>query len=187
MKKILSSISVIAAVAAVFAACSRQEIATPNNEGNTKTVKLTSAFTETKAAFGNKSGTSYPALWTKNEGSVYVSLNLAKPVESTSVSYNDALTYMNVSATVTDDESGSYTFYAIAPAAGYAGYYSTTKGPEIVIPDTQNPSTSSVDERQWFLSVGTILLWKNSPVKMTTQLPLNSTMFPHTSILLLVV
>lgn len=150
MKKIFNSILVIAAAAAVFASCQKNEVV----PSTTKTVNFTATTVDTKAAFGTPDGTSYPTLWTSNDSKVKVSLNYATPVDANVTPASDGKS-ATFSGEFKDDESGNYIFTAISPATAYYAVSSEKEDWTISIPTSQTPSATSVDEAAMILSAAT--------------------------------
>ena len=150
MKKIFNSILVIAAAAAVFASCQKNEVV----PSTTKTVNFTATTVDTKAVFGTPEGLTYPTLWTSNDSKVKVSLNYAKPVDADVFPASDGKS-ATFSGEFKDDESGNYIFTAISPATAYYAVSSEKEDWTISIPTSQTPSATSVDEAAMILSAAT--------------------------------
>lgn len=131
-----------------FSGCIKEEIKTPVL--NTKTIQFYAESIETKTVFGTPDGTSYPTLWTNNDEKVHVSMNLSGSKESQIIPSEDFKT-ANFSAEITDDESGSYTFYSVSPASAVVSFNANYISYNIEIPTTQTPSSTSVDEKAQIL------------------------------------
>lgn len=138
------SIAVIG-LTAMFS-CQTKEIDRPI-ERESKIVHFHASELETKTAFGERTGEGkYPTLWTENDSKVKVSLNYAAAKDAV-VNPSDDFKTASFNASIEDDETGSYTFYALSPStAQYAAYSSSTKTVGIEIPSTQTTLTNSVDE-----------------------------------------
>lgn len=138
------SIAVIG-LTAMFS-CQTKEIDRPI-ERESKIVHFHASELETKTAFGERTGEGkYPTLWTENDSKVKVSLNYAAAKDAV-VNPSDDFKTASFNASIEDDETGSYTFYALSPStAQYAPYSSSTKTVGIEIPSTQTTLTNSVDE-----------------------------------------
>lgn len=126
--------------------CQTKEIDRPI-ERESKIVHFHASELETKTAFGERTGEGkYPTLWTENDSKVKVSLNYAAAKDAV-VNPSDDFKTASFNASIEDDETGSYTFYALSPStAQYAAYSSSTKTVGIEIPSTQTTLTNSVDE-----------------------------------------
>lgn len=144
MKRFFTSLSVIVAAMVTFAGCTKEEIKTPVSE--TKTVQFVAESIETKTAFGTPDGTTYPTLWTENDVKVKLSLNYANPKDAIVKEKSDDFTTAKFSADITDDDSGSYVFYALSPASAYNSFHKESKYLSATISTTQTPLDNSVDE-----------------------------------------
>lgn len=141
--KICKSLFAIALVASAFASCQKIE---ENNEFNTtKTVSFIATTPETKTAFGEKDGTSYPTLWTANDQKVKVSLNFASAKDADVTPASDFKT-ASFSVEIDDDESSAYTFYSVSPASAVVSLDDTYKSWNIDVLSAQKPTETSVDE-----------------------------------------
>lgn len=149
MKKVFNSFFVIIAAMVTFAGCAKQEIDAPATP-ETKTVQFFAESIETKTAFGTPDGTTYPTLWTANDEKVHVSMNLTSS-SAYDITPSDDFKTARFEAAITDDETGSYTFYSVSPASANIQFSSSYKSYNLEIPTTQNPSATSVDERAQLL------------------------------------
>lgn len=143
MKALLKSTLVIAAAAVAFASCQTEEINAPA-EG--KTVNFLAVSNDAKAAFSTPDGTTYPVLWTANDKDAKVSLNLADVKDATVTPADDFASATISCSAITDDNKGSYTFYAISPAKAWIGTSTAKKSFNLSIPAAQTPTATSVDE-----------------------------------------
>ena len=146
MKKVFNSLFVIIAAMVTFAGCAKQEIDAPATP-ETKTVQFFAESIETKTAFGTPDGTTYPTLWTANDASVKLLLNLNEEFTA-DVTVADDFKTASFNAEVKVDaetpSSAPYTFYAMSPASAFLGKNATRYS--ATIPTTQIPLENSVDE-----------------------------------------
>lgn len=151
MKKILSSVIAIAAVALTFSACQKQEVSA-SGAGEAQTVTFVAEQLATKTAFGTASGTSLPTLWTANDESVAIAQNYSS-YKSAAVSPSADFRTATFSVDITDDGSGNYTFYSISPkSAVVSGVNKDFFSWNVEIPTEQTPSASSPDEKAMILA-----------------------------------
>ena len=148
MKKILNSLFVIVASMVTFAGCQKEENNAPASQ--TKTVEFFANSIETKTAFGAPEGKSYPTLWTANDSEIKLSLNYVSPKDVAVIPASD-YTSAKFSAEISDDESGSYTFYALSPSTAFNSFNSASKYLSANIPTAQTPLATSVDEKAQIL------------------------------------
>lgn len=144
MKKLFKSLFVIIAAMVTFAGCMKDDVNTPASE--TKTVQFFAESIETKTAFGTPDGTTYPTLWTANDKSVKLLLNLDEEftADVVDIDQNDFKTAsFNAEVTVVNSEA-PYVFYAMSPASAFLG--KTAERYSATIPTTQVPLENSVDE-----------------------------------------
>ncbi len=146
--KLFKSIFAIALVASAFASC--QKIEDNNDFNTTKTVSFIATTPETKTAFGEKDGTSYPTLWTANDQKVKVSLNYATVKDAEVTPASDFKT-ANFSVEIDDDESNAYTFYSASPASAVVSLSASYKSWNFEVPSAQKPTVASVDEKAQIL------------------------------------
>lgn len=154
MKKIFSSILVVAAAAIAFSACTKVENQ-PQVNDEVKTVAFTASGASaisTKTTFGDREddGT-YPTIWTGNETHVKIAQNYSEGKDAAVTKVSD--TEARFSADFTDDGSGSYTFYAISPASAVvsgvnAQYFSWN----LEIPTDQTPTATGPDEKAMIMT-----------------------------------
>ena len=146
MKKVFNSLFVIIAAMVTFAGCAKQEIDAPATP-ETKTVQFFAESIETKTAFGTPDGTTYPTLWTANDASVKLLLNLNEEFTADVTVADDFKTASFNTEVKLDAETPSsapYTFYAMSPASAFLGY--TAARYSATIPTTQIPLENSVAE-----------------------------------------
>lgn len=129
-----------------FSGCTKEEIKNPVSE--TKTIQFVAESIETKTAFGTPDGNTYPTLWTENDKSLKLLLNLNEEIIANITSFSPDFTSAVFNADVKiKDEDGSvapYTFSVISPADVYLG--KNNERFAVTIPTTQKPTENSVDE-----------------------------------------
>ncbi|MBO5816227.1 MAG: hypothetical protein J6R30_08995 [Bacteroidales bacterium] len=146
MRKIFKSLFVIAASAVAFAGCAKQEVDTLVSS-EAKTVQFIAQSIETKTAFGAPDGVTYPTLWTENDKSVKLLLNLNEEFTADVVVADDFKTASfnaEIQLSSKQPSTAPYTFYAMSPSAAYLGH--TAERYSATIPASQTPSENSVDE-----------------------------------------
>ena len=146
MRKIFKSLFVIAASAVAFAGCAKQEVDTLVSS-EAKTVQFIAQSIETKTAFDIPDGVAYPTLWTENDKSVKLLLNLNEEFTADVVVADDFKTAsFNADIKLNDKEPSTapYIFYAMSPSTAYLG--KTAERYSATIPASQTPSENSVDE-----------------------------------------
>lgn len=146
MRKIFKSLFVIAASAVAFAGCAKQEVDTLVSS-EAKTVQFIAQSIETKTAFGAPDGVTYPTLWTENDQSVKLLLNLNEEFTADVVVADDFKTAsFNADIKLKDKEPSTapYIFYAMSPSTAYLG--KTAERYSATIPTSQTPLENSVDE-----------------------------------------
>lgn len=145
MKKIFSTLIILTTVATAFSSCSKVEEQIEPSGENIQTVTFNAVSPDTKTTFGTLSGSTYPTIWSGNETTVKIAQNYSTGVNAEVTKVSD--TKATFDASFTDDESGSYTFYAISPASAVVSgvnpsYYSWN----LEIPTTQTPTATGPDE-----------------------------------------
>ena len=144
MKKILN---LFAAAAILFAAFSCNKELNPVAQTDSRVVEF-STVPLTKTVFGEKSGTSYPTLWTENQ-LVALSLNYGTAVKSSEPISTDGGATARFTAELTDDASGNYRIAALSPYKALPSSGSFNKSDKYVrfdIKEDQTPLDASVDE-----------------------------------------
>lgn len=146
MKKIFNFLCLAAIASMTLVACSKND-AENLPETSVKKVHFSakSANPSTKTAFGEKTSAGYPTVWTENE-KVSISLNYASPKQADVTPSADGKT-ASFTATIDDDESGSYVFYAVSPAAQAVSWNADHESAQVDFPATQVPTLTSVDEK----------------------------------------
>lgn len=140
--KMFKTFMCLAAAAMAFTGCSTDEfedVAASKNQ----TISFSSVVTRT--AFGEPDGNTYPTLWSGNE-KIRVGLNHAANNQATKEA--TITTEDNISASwtaeIVDDESGSYTFYAMSPSVAMNS--TRVDGWSVKVPEVQTPLDNSCDE-----------------------------------------
>lgn len=141
MKRINNVIALLATIVA-FSACVKEESAPVFEE---KTIHFYANSIETKTAFGTPDEGVYPTLWTANDSKIKISLNYDSPEDAAVTPSLDFKT-ASFTASIEDDQSGAYTFYAMSPASAYLGNSTQNKYLSATIPVSQTPTATSVDE-----------------------------------------
>ena len=146
MKKFFNFLCLAAIASMTLVACSKND-AENLPESSVKKVHFSakSANPSTKTAFGEKTSAGYPTVWTENE-KVSISLNYASPKQADVTPSADGKT-ASFTATINDDQSGSYVFYAISPSASVISWSSDYNTVQVDFPASQTPSLNSVDEK----------------------------------------
>lgn len=151
MKKIISVITIITATAIAFSSCSKVENQVETTIESPKTVTFNAVSPETKTTFGTFNAGKYPTIWTANDSQIKIAQNYSDGVNATVAKISD--TKSSFSASITDDESGSYTFYAISPASAVvSGVNPTYYSWNLEIPTTQTPTATGPDESAMILA-----------------------------------
>lgn len=144
MKKIFDLVFI--AGVALLAAVGCQKSVVEESSSDLKMVSFYAGEIETKTAFGKKEGDTYPTLWTVNDDKVLISLNYGSSV-SAEVTPSDDYVTATFDASFEDDESGSYTFYALSPSkAKYSDFNASYHSVGVTVPNVQTPINGSVDE-----------------------------------------
>lgn len=145
MKKILNSFFVIIAAMIAFAGCVKEE---PATSGDVKTVKFFAESIDTKSVFGTPdvNEDTYPTLWTENDKELKLSLNYASP-KNVGIEVSDDFKTARFTAEISDDETGTYVFYAMSPASAVNSFNASYKYLSANISTTQTPLENSVDEK----------------------------------------
>lgn len=142
--KIWRSFLFMAITALTLAGCSKDEIA-PMLPTEEVSIQFNAQNTETRTAFGTPTAGVYPTLWTANQR-VKISLNLASAKDVTSMTVADDQKSAHFEATISDDNSGAYTFYALSPAVAHNSVHKDNNYWSVKIPETQTPLENSCDE-----------------------------------------
>lgn len=146
MKKIYSTLlfSAIAAISCLLSSCNKTD---DINVGNVPvTVEFFANSIQTKTAFTDPTGTSYPTLWTTNDETVKILQNIGGSPQNATVTPDPGYATAKFTASITSDESGSYTFYGFSPASAFSTYKKEYKDYNLTVKQNQTPSAKSVDE-----------------------------------------
>ena len=143
MKKIFSLLCAAAVLSLTIISCSKNESVDQNAKGVTKSVSFSATSPATKSYFGEKSGTSYPTVWTANTD-VAINLNMATTYKKATVVPKNEGRNAAFSVEITQDDNDSYTFYALSPYTSVVSVNSERVN--LTIPQDQTPTNTSVDE-----------------------------------------
>lgn len=151
MKKFYSAFVILTATAFVISSCSKVEEQFEPTIETSKTVTFNAVSVQTKTTFGDLSAGEFPTIWTNNDTQIKIAQNYSGGVNAAVTKKSDA--EASYTASITDDESGSYTFYAISPSSAVvSGVNSTHKSWNVQIPTTQTPTTTGPDESAMILA-----------------------------------
>lgn len=145
MKKFITSILIVASSAVLFYSCSKEENPI-EAQPETQTITFNAVSPATRTTFGTLSEGKYPTIWSGNESEVKIAQNYSNGIEASVTKKSD--TEATFGATFTDDESGSYTFYAVSPASAVvSGVNSNYMSWNLEIPREQTPTATGPDEK----------------------------------------
>ena len=146
MKKFFNYLCLAAIASLTLASCSKNETVENLPEKSAKKITFSAKASNpsTKTAFGDKTDAGYPTVWTSAQ-QVSISLNYASPKQADVTPSADGKT-ATFDATVADDESGNYVFYALSPAASVISWNATYESVQVDFPASQVPTMKSVDE-----------------------------------------
>ena len=150
MKKMYRFLFAVAAAATALVGCVREPEMLPTAEESI--VCFTAESIETRTAFDDPTGNSYPTLWTENDTKVKIMLNMktSKDAEVTPAEDGKSATF-----TATFRDTTTYTFFAVSPSSAYLNCAETAKVNDeeqvvyrlgVTVPTSQTPSEKSVDE-----------------------------------------
>lgn len=145
MKKIYSAplFCAIIATSFILSGCNKTVI---NDEKSPVTVEFFANSIQTKTAFTDPTGTTYPTLWTDNDETIKILQNIGGSPVNATVTPDPGYTTAKFAASITSDGSGSYTFYGFSPASAFVTYKKESKSYNISVKQNQTPSEKSVDE-----------------------------------------
>ena len=149
MKKVIILIVSILAASLAVISCQKEEVSNTNLDE--KNVSFSALSIETRTAFGEPSGKTYPTLWTNNDSKVKLSLNYAS-VKDAAVNPSADFKSATFGGSFHDDESGAYTFLALSPASSYVSISDAYSSWNVNINTTQTPLSNSVDESAQILA-----------------------------------
>jgi hypothetical protein len=146
MKKSIFYLSVLAVAATTFFACNKLEVK-QEAVSEPQTVTFNAGVSPiTKTTFGALDVNKYPTIWTDNDANVKIAQNYSAGQDAAVTKVSDS--QATFAATFSDDESGSYTFYAVSPASAVvSGVSATFFSWNLEIPTDQTPTTSGPDEK----------------------------------------
>ena len=173
MKKIARIIFAAAAMISVFSACVREPEMIPS--AGEQTVLFTAEPIETRTAFTDPTGDSYPVLWTANDKQVKVMLNMT---EAKDVDVTPSDDFKTASFVASFKDTTTYTFFVVSPASAYLSHYEKVSGEVayrlgMTVPSAQTPTAKSVDE------AAQILIAKSETTTGTTAPEKVSLSFKH--------
>lgn len=149
MKRFINFLCLAAFATAVFAGCSKNDSPEILPDTSVKKVSFIAKTADTKTYFGDKGSSGYPTIWSDNQ-KVSIALNYGEVSgtikEATVVPSGNGKT-ASFNATIPDDESGEYTFYALSPAVAAVSWNATYESVNVNFPATQTPTSTSVDEK----------------------------------------
>lgn len=155
MKKVLMGGAVAAAVIGLLAACSNQremDVEVPSAvQGLEKTVHFTTRSMDTKAVFGEASGTTYPVYWSENDQALMISLNyeyaVMAGINSDETDSEGRITRASFDASFTGvDTKAPYRFYLVSPAEAFVWPSAEREAVSVYVKANQTPLSTSVDE-----------------------------------------
>lgn len=142
MKKYFIILATLAAATSFITSCNKIEVIP--NENEAVTVVFNATAIKSKTAFDDPTGSNYPTLWTANDENVKILQNVGGTPVSAAVTPSGATA--KFTASLTSDGSGSYTFYAVSPAAAFTSYASAYTDFNVTVNGNQTPTAKSVDE-----------------------------------------
>ena len=117
MKRLTKTLAALVAASAVLAACQTAPVETVEANHLVKTVEFTAEDVETRTAFTEPDGVSYPVRWTANDTDVAIFpddyARLQKAVVEPSADGRTAKFHASFAL----EESSSYRFYLVSPAS----------------------------------------------------------------------
>ena len=154
MKNLFKKMMLVAVAAMAFVAC-QNEPEDINVTAKQVTVNISGDLVDTRSYFGeyDETAKTYPSKWAGGETVVF-SLNEAALVEATNTLDGTRATF---SVALADDDTTEGTIYAFSPKGvfngssatnnegGFTGLNTQYQDAYVVIPEVQNPSTTSVD------------------------------------------
>ena len=144
MKKMYRFLFAVAAAATAFAGCVREPELIP--AAGEQTVQFTAESIETRTAFSDPEGTSYPVLWTANDQNVVIALNMEdKGKQVAAVTPSADFKTATFTASFSKDTT-VYKFYALSPASALLSVTAKDARLGVTVPSAQTPTAKSVDE-----------------------------------------
>ena len=125
--------------------CSNREVEEPlpAEEQHSGAVTFRASSMDTKTAFGEPDGTTYPTLWTSNDVSVMISQDYAAPGEAPISVSDDS---RSCTFSFEPEPSSVYNFYAMTPSSAATSISPSRKSWLVTIPSNQTPLATSPDE-----------------------------------------
>ena len=158
---------IFALVAAAVALSSCVKDLQESFSGPEVTVSFTAGAPQTRTAFTEPDGNTYPVLWTENDQKVALALNYAAVVPAT---VSPSADFKTASFTATFAEATApFTFYLISPASAAVGISSKYYDWTVDVPIVQTPLAKSVDEAAQIL-VSKSDAYTEIPAKVTFSL-----------------
>ncbi len=147
MKTVYKSFFSVAILSLAFAGCTKQEVnSIDDSQISAKQITFHAITPETRTTFGTLANGKYPTIWSANDTEVKIAQNYTNAVAAAVTKISD--TEASFDATFTDDESGSYTFYAVSPASQViSGVNDRYFSWNLEIPTEQTPTTTGPDEK----------------------------------------
>ncbi len=131
-------------VMAVLAGCQKQEeMDLAERQG--RRVLFSAGEMETRTAFGDPDGTSYPILWTDQDSRVAVSLNF-NPPQGAEVQPSSNGHTATFSAEFVESGDAPFVFYVVSPSTAARSVSVSRNGWNVQIPVVQTPTDKSLDE-----------------------------------------
>ena len=150
MKKFFSLLFPAAIIALSLSGCAKSDDEQDvQADGIKKTVTFNAVSPDTKSYFGEKTSSGYPTIWSTNTD-VAIDLNMATTYNKATVIPTDGGRHASFSVDITDDGSGSYTFYALSPFSSVISI--TSERVNVELPQSQEPTNTSVDEKTQILA-----------------------------------
>ncbi len=147
MKRLTKTLAALVAASAVLAACQTAPVETVEANHLIKTVEFTAEDVETRTAFTEPDGVSYPVRWTANDTDVAIFpddyARLQKAVVEPSADGRTAKFHASFAL----EESSSYRFYLVSPASALDEYEPEMGSTvTLTVPTDQYPTALSPDE-----------------------------------------
>ena len=164
MKKLFYIFALVAAAVALSSCVKEMQ---ESFSGPEVTVSFTAGAPQTRTAFTEPDGNTYPVLWTENDRKVALSLNYANIVKA---DVAPAADFKTASFTATFAEATApFTFYLMSPASAAINISKDYKDWTVDVPTLQTPLEKSVDEAAQIL-VAKSEAFSEIPQKVTFSL-----------------
>ncbi len=142
MKKMYRFLFAVAAAATALVGCVREPEMLPAAEEHP--IHFVAESIETRTAFGDPTGNTYPTLWTANDQKVMVSLDMKQTQNATVTPSAD---FKTATFTANFADTTVWRFFAVSPSSAVLNVsdeHNYRLG--ITVPTTQTPTATSVDE-----------------------------------------